>query len=251
MKLGLGLGFNKGSGGGFSPADLTNLALWLDAADTSSIVHTANAVSQWNDKSGLGRHATQGTGANQPLTNTRTVNGRNVLDFFSPHFMTMSSGLHNINQAPNTVFAAIALDGATPAALLDGKQAGFTNRIFGMRFDTSNTRLNFINGNFGSDARITFTASTNPCLYTGRTNALSAGQVQVYKDGVLGATIGNGAANSALDLVILGKNYGGNFDYMDGPIAEILIYSRALTNTEMNQVGAYFSAKWGTPWTNL
>ena len=37
------------------------LALWLDAADTSSITHSSNVVSQWNDKSGNNYHASQST----------------------------------------------------------------------------------------------------------------------------------------------------------------------------------------------
>ena len=60
------------SGGKASPAglfskDVDGLTLWLDAADSSSITHSSNAVSQWSDKSGNGNHATQSTSANQPV----------------------------------------------------------------------------------------------------------------------------------------------------------------------------------------
>src|SRR6476659_830650 len=41
------------------------LAFWLDAADLSTIV-TGTGVSQWTDKGGCGRHATQATGSAQP-----------------------------------------------------------------------------------------------------------------------------------------------------------------------------------------
>lgn len=40
-------------------------ALWLDAADLSTIT-IATGVSEWRDKSGNARHASQTTGANQP-----------------------------------------------------------------------------------------------------------------------------------------------------------------------------------------
>jgi hypothetical protein len=41
-------------------------ALWLDAADASSITLASGAVSQWNDKSGNARHATQSTTNSRP-----------------------------------------------------------------------------------------------------------------------------------------------------------------------------------------
>lgn len=49
----------------WTPAQITT-ALWLDAADASTITLNGGNVSQWNDKSGNGRHATQATAANQP-----------------------------------------------------------------------------------------------------------------------------------------------------------------------------------------
>ena len=52
----------------FSPSELSNMKLWLDAADASTITHSSNAVSQWNDKSGNGNHAIQSTSDNRPTT---------------------------------------------------------------------------------------------------------------------------------------------------------------------------------------
>ena len=46
------------SGAGFT--------LWLDAEDNTTITHSSNAVSQWNDKSGNGNHATQATSSKMP-----------------------------------------------------------------------------------------------------------------------------------------------------------------------------------------
>ena len=66
---------------GANPASFSTLKLWLDASDDSTITHSSNAVSQWNDKSGNNNHATQGTSSNKPSTNTSSQNGLNVLDF--------------------------------------------------------------------------------------------------------------------------------------------------------------------------
>ena len=44
---------------GFSPQSIPGLALWLDAADASTVTGTAS-VTAWRDKSGLGNNATGG-----------------------------------------------------------------------------------------------------------------------------------------------------------------------------------------------
>lgn len=49
----------------WTPAQIQT-ALWLDAADSSTITLNGSNVSQWNDKSGFNRHATQSNAANQP-----------------------------------------------------------------------------------------------------------------------------------------------------------------------------------------
>lgn len=59
----------------WTPADLPNLALWLDASDASTFTYSTGVqVSQWNDKSGNNRHFTQPTSGNQPLRGPVTVN---------------------------------------------------------------------------------------------------------------------------------------------------------------------------------
>lgn len=64
-----------GQGGLQSPVAGISAALWLDAADSSTITTVSGAVSQWNDKSGNGRHATQTTASKRPLYETNQFNG--------------------------------------------------------------------------------------------------------------------------------------------------------------------------------
>lgn len=64
----------------WTPA-LISTALWLDAADASTVTTVSGAVSQWNDKSGNGRNATQGSAISRPTVLTASQNGQNVLSF--------------------------------------------------------------------------------------------------------------------------------------------------------------------------
>jgi hypothetical protein len=65
----------------WTPAQLPALALWLDAADTSTITLNGSNVSQWNDKSGNGRHVLQATASQQPSYNATGLNGKPTVVF--------------------------------------------------------------------------------------------------------------------------------------------------------------------------
>ena len=64
----------------WDPSRITT-ALWLDAADASTVTTVSGAVSQWNDKSGNGRNVTQATSANRPTVANAVLNGKNVIRF--------------------------------------------------------------------------------------------------------------------------------------------------------------------------
>ena len=59
---------------------MISTALWLDAADASTITQSSNLVSQWNDKSGNGRNASASSTA-RPTYNTTAFNGKPGLTF--------------------------------------------------------------------------------------------------------------------------------------------------------------------------
>jgi len=82
--------------------DQLRTALWLDAADLSTISVTTGA-STWRDKSGNQRHFTQGAGGTQPTLTPNGLNGLNVLSFNGSQWLTSVDTaatwnfLHNTN----------------------------------------------------------------------------------------------------------------------------------------------------------
>jgi hypothetical protein len=64
----------------WTPANITT-ALWLDAADVSTVNTVSGAVSQWNDKSGNSRHAIQDTPALRPSLVASALNGNSAIRF--------------------------------------------------------------------------------------------------------------------------------------------------------------------------
>ena len=84
MSFGFALSFprTRPASGAWTPANLgASLALWLDADDASTITLNGSNVSQWDDKSGNDRHATQAIAANQPTYTASGLNGKPVITF--------------------------------------------------------------------------------------------------------------------------------------------------------------------------
>jgi len=73
----------------WTPAQITT-ALWLDAADSSTMTLDESLVSQWRDKSGNTRHASQ-TGSARP-TRQNTVNDLDVVTFANGLWMDGNHG---------------------------------------------------------------------------------------------------------------------------------------------------------------
>lgn len=67
--------------GGWSPLQLPSIGFWYDPSQSSSVTLNSGNVSQLNDLSGNGRHATQGTAANQPPWSSTGINGRPCLNY--------------------------------------------------------------------------------------------------------------------------------------------------------------------------
>jgi hypothetical protein len=65
----------------FSPLTL-NPDIWLDASDITTITKDgADKVSQWDDKSGNGNNATQGTGSQQGIFTPSAINSLSAINF--------------------------------------------------------------------------------------------------------------------------------------------------------------------------
>jgi hypothetical protein len=60
---------------------MISTALWLDAADASTVTTVSSAVSQWNDKSGNARNFAQSTSGNRPVLTANALGGKPVVTF--------------------------------------------------------------------------------------------------------------------------------------------------------------------------
>lgn len=231
---------------GFSPRQISGLALWLDAADSSTITLNGSTVSEWLDKSGNGRNARQPTAARQPEYNS-TLNGLPVVT-------TSNSVPSNIfaSDLPAasaiTIFAVIKRLGAASRFISLGPTfanefivAGTTGWIplFGPTINTSAGHANggnrsFLPGGFLADesAVVTLTHSGSAILN--------------YKNGVAGSADSSVVGlHSPFARLWVGGRSDAAVDSASQAVGEVIFYSRILSLGERQRVERYLGRKWG------
>lgn len=244
-----------GSGGtSFSPADISGLALWLDADDAATITQAAGAVSQWDDKSGNGYHATQGTGAYQFTTGVSSINGHNALSTNGTKFMNLPSGLYAIPTGNNTLIAVAerdSVDGAASQALIAGNSFNDNTRSYFIESTGHGTKIEAqSHGSYGNRTDLVVVKDDLPHAYVMRRNGTTNG-LKIWRDGGAGSTPANGG-DVPLDNLFIGRNDQGIWDQWKGSIGGIWIWNRALTDAEINQFGNQFlNPVWGITWTDI
>jgi hypothetical protein len=234
----------------FTPLSISGLTLWLDASDTGTITESSNSVSQWDDKSGNTNHATQGTGAAQPITNTRTQNSLNTIDFNgSTHYMDANGavGVMSGDDTPFTMFVAMEPDDyaptATAYAFVAGGNSGDNVPELPSYYYNGSTTSGRRNATDNSYKSFTSTANFQVITYEFPGTTLTA-----YTDTTkeLDAVAHNTTGAVTLNRLTIGaQGRTTNFNFYDGKIGEILIYDSALSDANIAAVQAYLISKWG------
>ena len=212
----------------FIPTSIAGCALWLDAADATTITGTSQ-ISAWTDKSGLGRSVTIVSG---PTYGTTTRNGLNTLSFSNNSITT------SIASAVGTGdFALIAVwyqsSAGTNTVLSLGTSAS-SSQSLGFSAD----KYNFYQ--FGSAYESNYSYATPAWVIQVGTRISSV--KKVYINGNVGTTGTFDSFNQTVTTVTIGN--GDSFP-ISGQVAEVLIYTGTLSSTGQQQVESYLAQKWG------
>lgn len=239
----------RGAMRSWTPAEITT-AIWYDANDNATITASGGNVSQWDDKSGNGRHLTTVGGSGNIVTGTRTIGGLNVLDFpgtanltrtaFSTTenngwaFLVIASDATTFTNSGGARFANFALDG-TNNRLYSGvgtTYSGFSDRAAG-RFDDLT---------FANDILASATITTSPFILNfGRAYQSNA---VLYINGVSQgskATLTNTNTHTTQSVSIGGDANG----YLDGVVGEVILLKTSPTTETRQLIEGYLAWKWG------
>ena len=214
-------------------------ALWLDAADASTITESGGKVSQWDDKSGNDNHGKQSASGRQPVTNSRTLNGLNAIDFDGDVLVSAV----NINRSvlPDlSVYAVFARDVSLNAGFF-GQDNGGWDRLVSMQNSPSG---HWQVSRSGALENTGITADNDPHVMSltwdvsasnGSSFSIDGGSAHVFTEGT-----GDGTNRTAI-----GAFYTNGSNPFNGILAELIIIPSITSDTNRQKLEGYLAHKWG------
>lgn len=230
-----------GSGVAAAPSGAT---LWLKA--DAGVTLESSRVAQWNDQSGNNNHAVQGTSSRRPVLVSGAVNGKPTLRFDSADdYLTVrnsaslnfGSGSFSVSywykSAMEDSIAGHFRKGDSPFNL-NGKGWELRNQFRLIEFSRSTgsgsaPRLQYVSPAGGRWYHITVVYNAASMVAT------------LYVNGA--ATASTAYAGSYVDVFDLEIGRGRD-GHLNGELAEVLVYPRALSFEEVTQLQGYLAGKY-------
>ncbi len=193
-----------------------------------------STVSTWSDQSGVGNHLTQASASSQPTFNAANSNFSNqpTLDLDGSNDW-MSGGASYAE--PNTIVVCARNSGSGSAyhVLCDG--SGSNLRL--MRVEITSQQLIVYGGSSLGDG--TWTTNSKHSV-AGVFNGASS---SVRMDSV--TTSGASGAGASTGFTLGAAGGGAGSIPWQGSIAEVLMYNRALSTTELDRIFSYLTGRYG------
>jgi len=226
---------------------------WYDASDTSSIIATGNNVTQWNDKSTNNYHAVNHL--TNPTTNVQTLNGLNVMQF-NGDWLDMPLATIPAGVAQYTIAAVWKVSSGARRTIVSfgvetpGGGGTYYKQIWAHTQEPAGANVGhrWIGDDLNSpDGSIDYaTANTSILSWDGTTR-------KSILNGLTYFDTPTNTKNTASDAARIGAttSSNGNYNINGGYIAELIIYHKVLTASELADLQTYLNTKWGlTPSAN-
>jgi len=235
----------------WTPAKISTV-FWLDAADASTITLNGSAVSQWNDKSGNGRNATQATAANQPTYSATNFPGSLPGLLFDGSNDIMDVSTTAMQNQTHGVYWVFSRSGAGSG---DGYRP-FIGVLASAGQGTDRGALHYVKtNNYGACYPYYSGPNTdNYDLSSGTQYASNTGYVMAFQSNTTGWGVWrNGTLESTTNGIVtpnntnVGYSIGGQYSVSrrtNGVISEVIMVQSTDTTTRQ-LIEGYLAHKWG------
>jgi hypothetical protein len=208
----------------FIPTQVPGCSLWLDAADTSSMVTTtSNLITSWKDKSGSNRTFVQPVTASAP-TFTSATSG-NCVTFTTTTSLRITS---SVTVSSTTCFMVFKTTAGGPSNNTNGTTGDDIFILNGSNstiiFDPTGNYLKISSGGTAANIQVNGVSKTS-------TTAINPGTTPIEWQ-----CTGLGSGSPGTIYVGFGRY----------SLCELLIYSGSLTTNQTNNISQYLRNKWGT-----
>lgn len=226
----------------------SGMQLWLKA-DAGVTKDGSNKVSAWADQSGNGGNATESTSSIQPTWVTSGLNGQPVLHFDGTDELDGQAGFNSAT-SDTTIFVV------SKRTAMTAWGAPFSFNAGGAKGNPLLTWNNTTNTFGANNSGVTAVG-----VYVDLSAAPSDAYVHEYRRSGTGLSIRSVGGTLAVEsdgtqswtptanangAYFVGRHYtGGNL--LNGDVAEVIVYNRALNDDERTRVEAYLAGKYGMP----
>lgn len=241
MFVGISLGIaGRNSVGGFSPLDPGGLVLWL-RADAGVTVDGSNNVSTWTDQSGNGKDATQASASLRPAYQTNQQNGLPMIRCDGVD--DIMEGTNPLTTTGNFSFFAVARKNSGYTSTNESTYCSLgLNSWYGLSLYTTAFNPGFL-------AYPSAWVSEGSAVGDNTTHyqtLIRSSTTQTYRRNGANTLTSTASANTPSANYQIGRHTDITFfRRAKDSIGEILVYNKALSTTERDQVETYLKNKWG------
>lgn len=214
--------------------------LFFDSALTVPIATNGSLVGGWRDNAGL----VLDEATNKPTLQTNVVSGLPVVRFDGSNDWLSVADPAALDMIGDQTFFAVARTGsASQGNILSHYETGGSPfKGWGLAFNQVAGKFSYWSSTKGAWSGGATTVNDNTWRLYGLTR--EGGTVTFYVNGsVDGIVTGHGNVIQSAALAV-GAVADGASDRLNGDVAELLVYSRALVPSEIASVGAYLRGKY-------
>lgn len=226
----------------FQPIDVPGCALWLDAADQSSLTLSGSNVTQWRDKSGNGYIAATPSGS---VTQTTSINSIPVITIGNQSYLTIPSFVQNFPYY--SAFFVMRSTNTIPSGSYNFMMWANVTNLINIGIQNNSGTFSVIAGKSGGYFMIGILGDNpqNQTFLISQVTTNSTATQYINRNGSPLSLDTN--VSGTLGTLTASINVGGlPFSVAIGfDIGEILIYNTGLTTTQRQQIEGYLAHKWG------
>jgi hypothetical protein len=233
------------------PLSIPGCALWLDAADTSSITLSGSSVTQWRDKSTIGNHFTQTNTTNSPTIGT-SANGLSTMYFDTTNKqLTSSQNNATPGNTSRTVIQVIWAPTLTSAwyTVTGTESLGDPPPAYGFaKNPNADVNYPFVYSTTGMDIWTTVNSTPNPIIIYTQYNSSTSVLSGYYATGstTLGGFVTKSTTmNTTAGVWYLGKRQQAGTGSVTSHLFEMIQYDTVLTTSQRQMIEGYLVRKWG------
>jgi hypothetical protein len=225
-----------------TPTDIAGLQAWYDTTSDDYLTLDGSAITQFLDRSGNGNDSNvQGTASARPTRTASQINGLQAAVFDGGDVLELPSALYSISNDDNTIFLVSqqATDSGNQERVYSMTEGGSGRHYF--QYGTAAGTVRWASNTTGAQTIDTGNTNTDFNIIRGFRDGTTQG---LSINGATATTDSQGANEPDIDGAVIGAQTTALANPFIGSIAEILIYDRALTSTEIDNIENYLSAKY-------